>query len=97
MFTKNNEQKINYLKSLAGSIAHETLNNGELCEGMICNENLILEIVRPGTNQPVPHGEVGEIVVTSFNKAYPLVRFGTGDMSAIIPEQSPCGRTNIWR
>jgi len=62
--------------------------------GMIVNENLILEIVRPGTDDPVPDGEVGEVVVTGFNEAYPLVRLGTGDLSAILPGQSPCGRTN---
>lgn len=64
-------------------------------DGLIVNENLILEIVRPGTNQPVPDGEVGEVVVTTFNPDYPLVRFGTGDLSAIMPGTSPCGRTNI--
>lgn len=83
-----------YATADIGAIAHETLHNGELCEGMVCNENLIVEIVRPGTSDPVALGEVGEIVVTSYNKAYPLVRFGTGDMSAIISEKSPCGRTN---
>ena len=57
-------------------------------------ENLIVEIVRPGTDDPVQPGEVGEIVVTCFNPAYPLIRFGTGDMSATISEASPCGRTN---
>lgn len=93
------EQGIRVSQSYAtadiGSIAHETWNNGELCEGMICNEDLVVEIVRPGTDDPVAPGEVGEIVVTSFNNAYPLVRFGTGDMSAILNEPSPCGRTNM--
>ena len=55
---------------------------------------LILEIVRPGTGDPVPDGEIGEVVVTSFNPDYPLMRFGTGDLSAVLPGQSPCGRTN---
>ena len=84
-----------YATADIGAIAHETMYDGKLCDGMILNENLILEIVRPGTDDPVEIGEVGEMVVTSFNKAYPLVRFGTGDMSAIIAEPSPCGRTNI--
>jgi len=83
-----------YATADIGSIAHETHHNDLLCEGMICNEDMIVEIVRPGTDIPVPPGEVGEIVVTTFNQTYPLVRFGTGDMSAIIEEPSPCGRTN---
>ena len=84
-----------YATADIGAIAHETMHEGKLCEGMILNENLILEIVRPGTDDPVAPGEVGEMVVTSFNKAYPLIRFGTGDMSALIEEPSPCGRTNM--
>ena len=84
-----------YATADIGMIAYETMHDGELCDGMICNEDMIIEIVRPGTNDPVPAGEVGEIVVTTFNKAYPLVRFGTGDMSAVISEPSPCGRTNM--
>ena len=83
-----------YATADIGSIAHETWHEGELCEGMICNEGLVIEIVRPGTDDPVEPGEVGEIVITTFNPAYPLVRFGTGDMSALITEPSPCGRTN---
>ena len=55
---------------------------------------MLLEIVRPGTGDPVAPGEVGEVVVTSFNPDYPLIRFGTGDLSAILPGASPCGRTN---
>ena len=51
--------------------------------------------MRPGTNEPVPAGEVGELVVTSLNRAYPLIRFGTGDLSAQLAEPSPCGRTNM--
>jgi phenylacetate-CoA ligase len=51
--------------------------------------------VRPGTGDPVPEGDVGEVVVTSFNRDYPLVRFGTGDLSAVMPGASPCGRTNV--
>jgi phenylacetate-CoA ligase len=62
---------------------------------MIVNEDLIVEIVRPGTSTPVREGEVGEVVVTSFNAAYPMVRLGTGDLSAILSGASPCGRTNL--
>ncbi|MBT6138987.1 MAG: AMP-binding protein [Rhodospirillaceae bacterium] len=63
-------------------------------QGMILDEQVIVEIVRPGTGEPVPDGEVGEVVVTVFNPDYPLIRFGTGDMSAIMDGPSPCGRTN---
>jgi phenylacetate-CoA ligase len=84
-----------YATADIGAIAHETMHDGKVCDGMIINENLIVEIVRPGSNDLVETGEVGEMVVTSFNKAYPLVRFGTGDMSAVIEEKSPCGRTNM--
>jgi phenylacetate-CoA ligase len=88
------ERGIRVLQSYAsadlGLIAYES----EALEGMILDEALILEIVRPGTGDPVPDGEVGEVVVTSFNPDYPLMRFGTGDLSAILPGQSPCGRTN---
>lgn len=77
-----------------GIIAYESADtNGQPHPGMILNENLIVEIVRPGTGDPVADGEVGEIVVTSLNPAYPLVRFGTGDMSAVLEGRSPCGRT----
>src|SRR4029077_9925422 len=69
--------------------------NGTVNEGMILDERLILEIVRPGTGDPVQPGEVGEVVITSFNKDYPLIRFGTGDLSAVLPGTSPCGRTNV--
>ncbi len=74
-----------------GLIAYES----EALEGMILDEGLLLEIVRPGTDEPVADGEVGEVVVTSFNPDYPLIRFGTGDLSAVLPGASPCGRTNI--
>jgi len=74
-----------------GVVAYET----EALEGMIVNEGVILEIVRPGTDEPVPAGEVGEVVVTRLNADYPLLRFGTGDLSAVLPGQSPCGRTNM--
>jgi len=74
-----------------GMIAYES----EAIEGMILDEALILEIVRPGTDEPVADGEVGEVVVTSFCPDYPLIRFGTGDLSAVLPGTSPCGRTNV--
>ena len=63
-------------------------------EGMIVDEGVIVEIVRPGTGDPVPDGEVGEVVVTTFSPSYPLVRFATGDLSAILEGPSPCGRSN---
>ncbi|WP_374442789.1 phenylacetate--CoA ligase family protein [Stella sp.] len=63
-------------------------------QGMIVDEGVIVEIVRPGTGEPVPDGEPGEVVVTTFNRDYPLVRFATGDVSAILAGASPCGRTN---
>ncbi|WP_276808602.1 phenylacetate--CoA ligase family protein [Castellaniella defragrans] len=74
-----------------GMVAYETSAR----EGLVVNEDLILEIVRPGTGQPVPDGEVGELVVTTLNADYPLLRFGTGDLSALMPGASPCGRTNL--
>ena len=79
-----------------GSIAYESLAaDGSVNPGMILDEGLLLEIVRPGTGDPLPAGEVGEVVITSFNRDYPLIRFGTGDLSAVLPGISPCGRTNI--
>jgi phenylacetate-CoA ligase len=78
-----------------GSIAYESFApSGTVNEGMILDEGLLLEIVRPGTGDPVSAGEVGEVVITTFNRDYPLVRFGTGDLSAVLPGLSPCGRTN---
>lgn len=77
-----------------GNIAYETLTDGALNTGMMLDETLLLEIVRPGTGDPVPDGEVGEVVITSFNPDYPLIRFATGDMSAVLTGVSPCGRTN---
>ena len=62
---------------------------------MIVDEGVIVEIVRPGTGDPVPAGEVGEVVVTSFNRDYPMIRLATGDLSAVLPGTSPCGRTNM--
>jgi phenylacetate-CoA ligase len=78
-----------------GSIAYETETDGQVNPGMVVDEDLILEIVRPGTGDPVADGEVGEVVITSFNPDYPLIRFSVGDMSAVLPGVSPCGRTNV--
>jgi phenylacetate-CoA ligase len=78
-----------YATADLGVIAYES----EALEGLIVNEGLLLEIVRPGTDDPVPDGEVGEVVVTRIGGAYPLVRFGTGDLSALMSGTSPCGRT----
>ncbi len=83
-----------YATADLGVIAYETLHEGAVTEGMIINEDMIVEIVRPGTGIPVEDGEVGELVVTNFSLTYPLVRFATGDLSAVLPGQSPCGRTN---
>jgi phenylacetate-CoA ligase len=74
-----------------GSIAYES----DAREGMIVDEGAIVEIVRPGTGDPVPEGEVGEVLVTVLNADYPLIRFATGDLSAVLPGASPCGRTNM--
>lgn len=84
-----------YATADIGVIAYESEHDGEPLPGMIVSEDIIVEIVRPGTDDPVAAGEVGEIVVTRFNPSYPLIRFGTGDMSAILEEPSPCGRTNL--
>ncbi|NMG40281.1 AMP-binding protein [Chelativorans sp. ZYF759] len=83
-----------YATAEFGVIAYETTNDaGEPLPGMVVGEELIVEIVRPGTGDPVAHGEVGELVITCLNPAYPLVRLGTGDLSAVLSEPSPCGRT----
>ena len=79
-----------YATAELGNIAYESPAQ----EGMIVDEGVIVEIVRPGTGDPVAEGEVGEVVVTSFNRDYPLIRFATGDLSAILTGVSPCGRTN---
>ncbi|WP_159587402.1 phenylacetate--CoA ligase family protein [Chelativorans xinjiangense] len=85
-----------YATAEFGVIAYEAADTEENpLPGMVVNENLIVEIVRPGSGEPVEDGEVGEVVVTSFNPAYPLVRLGTGDLSAVLPGVSPCGRTNM--
>ena len=80
-----------YATADLGNIAYET----EAMEGMIVDEGVIVEIVTPGTGTPVAPGEVGEVVVTALNPDYPLIRFATGDLSAVLPGQSPCGRTNM--
>jgi phenylacetate-CoA ligase len=78
-----------------GIIAYESTSpQGELCDGMVVDEGIILELVMPGTGEPVPPGEVGEVVVTTLTPEYPLIRFATGDLSAMLPGPSPCGRTN---
>jgi phenylacetate-CoA ligase len=81
-----------YATADVGTIAYETTAR----EGLVVDEGVLVEIVRPGTGDPVPEGDVGEVVVTSLaNVDYPLIRFGTGDLSAILPGTSPCGRTNL--
>ncbi len=80
-----------YATAELGVIAFET----EALEGMVINENYIVEIVKPGTGNLVADGEVGEMVVTILDRSYPLIRFATGDMTAILPGESPCGRTNM--
>ena len=85
-----------YASADLGLIAYESLMpDGTVNEGMILEESLILEIVRPGTGEPLAAGEVGEVVITTFNRDYPLIRFATGDLSAVLPGRSPCGRTNV--
>ncbi|MBB3223913.1 phenylacetate--CoA ligase family protein [Pseudoduganella umbonata] len=86
-----------YASADAGNIAYETRTGGALNPGMVLDEDVILEIVRPGTGDPVAPGEVGEVVLTVFNPDYPLVRFATGDLSALLADAapSPCGRTNV--
>ncbi len=79
-----------YATADLGLIAYET----ESRQGMVLAEDVIVEIVRPGTGDPVPEGEVGELVVTSLNPVYPLIRFGTGDLSAVLPGTCPTGRTH---
>lgn len=79
-----------YATADLGLIAYES----EAREGLIIDEGVLVELVRPGTGDPVPDGEVGEVLVTTFSPDYPLLRFATGDLSAILPGVSPCGRTN---
>ena len=80
-----------YATADIGAIAYET----EAEAGLVVEEELLVEIVRPGTGDPVEPGEVGEVVVTTFNPDYPLIRFATGDLSALLPGRSPCGRSNL--
>ena len=80
-----------YATADLGNIAYES----PAMEGMIVDEGVIVEIVTPGTGTPVPEGEVGEVIVTTLNPDYPLIRFATGDLSAVLSGQSPCGRTNM--
>jgi phenylacetate-CoA ligase len=80
-----------YATAELGVIAYET----PALEGMVVNESVIVEIVRPGTGDPIGEGEVGEVVVTSFNPDYPMIRLATGDLSAVLAGRSPCGRTNM--
>ncbi|APW47799.1 phenylacetate--CoA ligase family protein [Rhodoferax antarcticus] len=79
-----------YATADVGSIAFETAAR----EGLVLDEGVLLEIVRPGTGDPVAQGEVGEVVVTTLNPTYPLIRFGTGDLSAVLPGACPTGRSN---
>lgn len=81
-----------YATADLGNIAYETPAR----EGLVVDEGVLVEIVRPGTGEVLPDGEVGEVVVTTLtNTDYPLIRFGTGDLSAVLPGRSPCGRTNV--
>ncbi|MCK0139938.1 phenylacetate--CoA ligase family protein [Aliiroseovarius sp. F47248L] len=80
-----------YATADLGNIAYES----DARDGMIVDEGVIVEIVRPGTGDPVAEGEVGEVVVTTLNPDYPLIRFATGDLSAVLTGTSPCGRTNM--
>ncbi|WP_299966325.1 AMP-binding protein [uncultured Roseobacter sp.] len=87
-----------YATADVGHIAYESPAAGGTDtppEGMIVDEGVIVEIVTPGTGDPVPDGEVGEVVVTALTPDYPLIRFATGDLSAVLPGQSACGRTNM--
>ena len=80
-----------YATADLGNVAYES----PAMEGLICDEGVVVEIVTPGTGTPVPFGEVGEVLVTALNPDYPLIRFATGDLSAFLDGQSPCGRTNL--
>lgn len=85
-----------FVTAEAGVLAYETSNSrGGLVDGMIANEHIILEIVRTGSGDPVEPGEIGEVVVTRLTKDFPLLRFATGELSAFVDGDSPCGRTNL--
>ncbi len=79
-----------YATADLGLIAYQTAAR----DGLVVDEGVIVEIVRPGSGEPLPDGEVGEVVVTTLSPGYPLIRFATGDLSAVLPGASPCGRTN---
>ena len=79
-----------YASADLGLIAYQTAAR----EGLVVDEGVIVEIVRPGSGDPLPEGEVGEVVVTTLSRSYPLIRFATGDLSAVLPGASPCGRSN---
>jgi len=81
----------NYGTADLGLIAYET----PAMDGLVIDEGVLFEIVAPGSGDPVAEGEIGEVLVTVFNQVYPLIRFATGDLSAILPGPSPCGRTNM--
>jgi phenylacetate-CoA ligase len=83
-----------YATADIGLIAYEAPDAVGNVQGMVIDEDIILEIVRPGTGEVLPDGEVGEVVVTTFNPDYPLIRFGTGDLSAVLAGPCPSGRTN---
>ena len=86
-----------YATAELGCVAYETPAR----EGLVVNEGIVVEIVRPGTGDPLPEGEIGEVVVTVLDPEHPVVRLALGDLSAVMPGASPCGRTNIrivgWR
>jgi phenylacetate-CoA ligase len=83
-----------YATADLGTIAYESPAPDGSVEGMIVDEGVIVEIVRPGTGDPVPDGEVGEVIVSAFNRDYPMFRLATGDLSAVLSGRSPCGRSN---
>jgi phenylacetate-CoA ligase len=85
-----------YASADVGSMAYETATGGKRNPGMVLDEDVMLEIVRPGSGEPVAPGDIGEVLITLFNEDYPLMRFATGDMSALLVDAppSPCGRTN---
>ena len=86
-----------YASADVGSMAYETATGGKRNPGMVLDEDILLEIVRPGSGEPVAPGDIGEVLITLFNADYPLLRFATGDMSALLVDAppSPCGRTNL--
>jgi phenylacetate-CoA ligase len=88
--------RLAYVVPEAGVVAYETeTSSGVVADGMIVNEGLILEIVASDSGAPLGAGKIGEIVITRLNADYPLLRFGTGDLSELLTGPSPCGRTNL--